>query len=100
MGRVYSIPPIFGADIGLLMRGFTEFGHSWITPASGARSNLRLTEQDRSMWSAGAGTEISIRKQISLRCDVGYVLRDIKDPFNNLAEKGDIRAHVIGSLTW
>ena len=100
VGRVYSIPPLFGADIGLLMRGFTDFGHSWITPASGARSNLRLTEQDRSMWSAGVGTEISIRKQISLRCDVGYVLRDIKDPFNNLAENGDIRAHVIGSITW
>jgi hemolysin activation/secretion protein len=100
VGRVYSIPPIFGADIGLLLRGFTDFGHSWVTPAPGARGNLRLTEQNRSMWSAGAGTEISIRNQISLRCDVGYVLRDLKDPFNTLAERGDIRAHFIGSLTW
>lgn len=100
VGRVYSLPSVAGAGIGLLLRAFTDFGHSWVTPASGARGNLRLTEQNRSLWSAGAGTEISIQKQISLRCDVGYVLREIKDAFNNLAEKGDIRAHFMGSVTW
>jgi hypothetical protein len=98
-GRVFALPRIAGATAGLLVRAFTDYGRAWLTPPSGGTS-VRPSEQDRSLWSAGVGTEITLRNRITLRCDVGYVLRELKDPFTVLAERGDIRAHFLGGFTW
>jgi hemolysin activation/secretion protein len=99
-GRIFQMPRIWGSEVGVLFRAFTDYGRAWVTPPAGTGGGTRGTEQDRSLWSVGAGTELSFRKQISLRCDVGYVLREIRDSFTVLAEKGDVRAHFIGSITW
>jgi hemolysin activation/secretion protein len=99
-GRLLPRGPVVPADLDLFLRAFMDYGYRWVTPVPGAAGSARLAERDMALWSAGVGTELGLWKKVSLRCDVGYVLRDIEDAFNTLAEKGDVRGHFMGSVSW
>jgi hypothetical protein len=88
------------APAGLVFRGFADYGHRWINRASGLRASPALAERNLAMGSVGAGTEFRLGKWIRLRGDAGYVLREIGDATITLAEKGDVRVHILGSVLW
>lgn len=92
-------------DWDFIVRLFTDYGLRYVNPApvpagSTAPTRRPLIERDLTLFSAGGGVELTVKQNVSLRCDVGMALADLKDSDTTLAEAGDVRAHVVASFYW
>ncbi len=75
-------------DWDLILRVFTDA--AYVT-----QSDRRDNESDDLLWSAGAGLELQVLRNLTLRLDAGYVLRTVGD-----SERGDTRGHLVATLLY
>jgi len=94
------------AEWDLILRAFSDYGYRWVSSKYAGSSsvvsnnNATMSERDMGLFSAGLGAEVLFLQNLSLRCDVGMALKDLKDQTRTIAESGDIRAHVAATLYW
>jgi hemolysin activation/secretion protein len=88
LGRDFRWAPqqAFGqADWDLIFKGFIDAGRTTI-------SNPRPGENDHTLVGAGVGTELNVKRNVSLRLDLGFALEDVKDEPQTV-KAGDARLH-------
>jgi len=84
-------------DLGLTWRLFLDAGRTRVSAKT-------PSDRDATMLACGTGLETRIRHgklDLSIRCDWGYVLRDIEDAYGEVeddAGKGDDRFHLMATL--
>ncbi len=83
--RVYGRP-----DWDLLLRTFTDVGHATYSDSQGG-------EADQTLWGAGLGVELVIRRNLSLRLDWAFALDDIPEKG---VDSGDSELHLLGTLRY
>jgi hemolysin activation/secretion protein len=75
-------------DWDLILKGFIDAGR--------AENSDRLSfERDETLLGAGVGVEVQFMRNVNLRVDWGFALKDARD-----AEAGDNRLHFVGTLLW
>jgi hemolysin activation/secretion protein len=84
--EVYGRP-----DWNLMFRGFVDY-------ASVQNEKRISTETNFDMLSAGVGVELLLKRNFSVRCDWGYILKE----FNGTAteDEGDNRFHLVGTILY
>jgi hemolysin activation/secretion protein len=75
-------------DWDLILRVFTDAAYV-------KHSDRRDNESDEFLWSAGAGVELQVLSNLTVRLDAGYVLRTVGD-----SERGDTRGHLVATLLY
>lgn len=83
-------------DWDLVFRGFFDYAqtdHSDVDDVS-------VFEEDQSLMAAGAGVELQIKRNLSLRLDWGYVLEDVEQFGTVRASEGDNRFHFVGTILY
>lgn len=75
-------------DWDLILRVFTDA--AYVT-----QSDRRDNESDDLLWSAGAGLELQLLRNLTVRLDAGYVLRTVGE-----SERGDTRGHLVATLLY
>jgi hypothetical protein len=83
--HVYGRP-----DWDLIFRGFVDVGRT-------VQSDRVPGESDDTLLGAGIGAELQIRRNLNLRVDWGFALRDL-DARN--VESGDSRVHFVGTVLY
>lgn len=81
--QVYARP-----DWDLIFRGFVDVGHT-------INSSRLPFESDETLVGAGIGVELLIRRNINVRLDWGFALKDARD---GAASAGDSRLHFVATL--
>ena len=111
-GRPFSWrPPQPGqrADWDLVLRGFFDYGYRSVTPGpkpvSQIPSPTPLADRNLDFEGAGAGFEVVLWRNFSLRCDIGTALTELRDnsqPAGSqvVVRSGSVRAHIVSSLSW
>lgn len=76
------------ADWDWVLKAFFDVGRTM-------NSEKLIGETDQTLMGAGFGTEISVKRNFTLRMDVGFALKDVEEPGSPtpIAESGDIRGH-------
>jgi hemolysin activation/secretion protein len=77
-------------DWDLILRIFTDAAQV----TSNGSSELR-SEADELLWSAGAGIELQVLRNLTVRFDAGYVLNSVREN-----ERGDIQGNVVATLLY
>lgn len=104
-------PPVAGqrADWDLILRGFVDYAYRStaprLAPASPTPGPVALADRDVSLAGAGAGVELTLWRNVSLRCDVGVALKELRDRSQAaghqvVTKSGDARVHLVSSLSW
>ena len=83
--RVYGRP-----DWDLVLRVFSDFGRAFYSDAVGG-------EEDQTLWGAGVGVELVIRRNLSLRVDWAFALDEIPE---DGVDSGDSEMHLIATLRY
>jgi hemolysin activation/secretion protein len=73
------------ADWDLIFKGFVDAARTTI-------SNPRPGENDHTLVGAGVGTELAVKRNLSVRLDLGFALQDVKDEPETV-KAGDARLH-------
>ncbi len=73
------------ADWDLILKAFVDAGRT-------TNSNPITGENDHTLIGAGVGTELTIKRNLSLRMDLGFALQDVKDEAQTV-NAGDARLH-------
>jgi hemolysin activation/secretion protein len=75
-------------DWDLILKGFVDGGR--------AMNSDRLSfEENETLLGAGVGVEVQFMRNVNLRLDWGFALKDARD-----VEAGDNRLHFVGTLLW
>ena len=77
-------------DWDLILRVFTDAAHVTQSDPNGLRS-----EEPETLWSAGAGLELQILRNLTVRVDAGYVLSTVRD-----ARSGDTEVNFVATLLY
>gem|GEM_PF-233807 len=86
---------VFGRpDWDLILKGFVDYGFTMNSKREVA------FEDDHELLSAGVGVELLLKRNFSIRVDWGYVLKAIEAQGNALANEGDNRFHVVGTILY
>jgi hemolysin activation/secretion protein len=90
MGEFRARPPhVWGRpDWDLIFRVFTDA--AYVT-----QNDIKSTESDWTLWSAGAGAELQLLRNLTVRFDAGYVLHAAGQ-----STRGDTRGHVVATLLY
>ncbi|HEY5656167.1 MAG TPA: ShlB/FhaC/HecB family hemolysin secretion/activation protein [Myxococcota bacterium] len=75
-------------DWDLILRAFTDAAYL-------TQSDRRDNESNELLWSAGAGVELQVLRNLTVRFDWGYVLKTVGD-----SERGDTRGHLVATLLY
>ena len=64
-----------------------------------------LLDRSLSMAGAGGGIEFVVRRNLSIRCDVGMALNELRDPSRPIGQQvvvpsGNVQAHVVATFVW
>lgn len=96
-GRPFRSRPQFAfgpTDWDWTLRAFLDLGRT-------INSDRQSFETDHTLVGAGIGTEISYKRNISLRMDWGFALHGLEDASGNtLVDSGDNRLHVVLTLVY
>jgi hemolysin activation/secretion protein len=94
--------PLRRPDWDLILRGFVDYGHRWVEPAPNSRRDdpPPLIERNLALLGVGGGVEVTVKHYVSLRCDIGFALNELKDEDNTWARAGEARAHLTASFHW
>ncbi|MDH5306248.1 MAG: hypothetical protein OEW02_03620 [Myxococcales bacterium] len=77
-------------DWDLILRVFTEA--ALVTDSGGADLT---SESDETLWSAGAGIELQLLRNLTARLDLGYALNAVAD-----TQRGDTEAHLVATILY
>jgi len=83
--------PYGTADWNLLFRGFIDAGHV-------SNSNKLPFEFDETLVGAGIGAELQVYRNLNLRLDWGFALKELDDPASADIEVGDNRLHFLATF--
>jgi len=95
-GRPFRVAPqqVYGApDWDLVLKGFLDFGRSYISQPLGF-------EQGEELASAGVGLELQVYRNLSFRTDWAFVLSAIGSPGGTEVDRGDSRVHLLFTLAF
>lgn len=85
----FSPQQVYGrADWDLIFRTFFDVGRS-------ENNDIQTTEVDEVLMGAGAGIELLIKRNINLRVDWGFALRDTDD-----TTEGSSQVHIMGTILY
>jgi hypothetical protein len=96
-------------DWDLIFRAFYDYSYRKVAPlaGSGAASGAGVSLIDRSlpMAGAGGGMELVVRQNLSLRCDVGMALNELRDVTRPLGQQvvvpsGNVQTYLIATFVW
>ena len=105
-------PSKLGPDWDLIFRAFFDYGYRSVTPAksataqsSGQSGTTALIDRNLSMAGAGGGLELLVRQNLSIRCDVGMALYELRDHSRAVGQQivvpsGNVQAYWTASLAW
>lgn len=99
LGRDFALRPTANRrrpDWDLILRGFVDFGYRW----NNNRVGGGFENEDFSLVSAGAGAEFRVLENLSVRCDLGTVLKAVDSAQGRVADPGDTRVHIHATLLW
>jgi hemolysin activation/secretion protein len=91
LGQPFRFAPqqVYGRpDWDLIFRGFVDVGRT-------INSKRLAFESDETLVGAGIGVELLLRRNINVRLDWGFALRDARD---GAAKSGDSRLHFVATL--
>ncbi|MEM1185697.1 MAG: hypothetical protein AAGI53_11950 [Planctomycetota bacterium] len=95
-GRPFRAAPqqVYGSpDWNLMLKGFFDFGQSFISQPLGF-------EQEETLASVGVGLELQLYRNLSFRTDWGFVLSEVGDETSGVTERGDERVHLLFTLAF
>jgi hypothetical protein len=90
--RMQPWEPYGRTDWDLILRAFVDAGRS-------VNNERQSFEEDRSLIGAGVGVELQFRYNLSVRCDLGFALKDADKPGDDV-DVGDARLHVVATLAY
>ncbi|MFN0134008.1 MAG: hypothetical protein ACKVW3_15950 [Phycisphaerales bacterium] len=84
--------PYGRADWDLILRGFVDAGQTF--------NSERLSfEEDQTLVGVGVGVELVVRRNVDIRLDIGFPLREVTTP-NETNEVGDMVFHFSATLSY
>lgn len=89
-GRTFRHAPqyVYGRpDWDLILKGFVDVGRTW-------QSDREPFESNETLVGAGIGAELHLRRNLNLRVDWGFALRELGDE----ADRGANRVHIVATL--
>lgn len=96
-------------DWDLIGRAFFDYAYRQVTPQpldeNQTEEDLGLVDKTLSLAGAGGGLEIQIKQNLSIRCDVGLTLTQLRDDTREDDEKvvvpaGQVRYYISSSFSW
>lgn len=90
-------------DWDLVLRTFLDYGQRWVQKdpeGVSTRGGIPLAERNLTLVGTGVGVEVAVKQNVSIRCDVGLALTDLKTSEVTWAKAGDVRAHVVANFFW
>ena len=96
-------------DWDLIFRAFYDYSYRKVAPlaVSGSASNGGVSLIDRSLAMAGAGggMELTVRQNLSIRCDVGMALNELRDVTRPVGQQvvvppGNVQTYLIATFVW
>jgi hemolysin activation/secretion protein len=94
-------------DWDLIFRVFYDHGYRKVAPAFGGSGSGTgpLIDRTLQMSGAGVGAELIVRHNMSLRCDIGTALKELRDPVRPTAqqvvvESGNVQAYLVATFVW
>ena len=97
-------------DWDLVVRAFYDYAYRQVTPPKkgnvlSSTGELSLIDRTVSIAGAGAGVELIVKQNFSLRCDVGRALTELRDDTRPAGQEivvpaGQIRYYISSSFTW
>jgi hemolysin activation/secretion protein len=96
-GQTFKWEPqyVFGRpDWDLILKGFVDYGFTM----NSKRENS--FEDDHELLSTGVGVELMLKRNFSIRVDWGYVLKDVEAQGTVIANQGDSRFHIVGTILY
>jgi hemolysin activation/secretion protein len=93
------------ADWDLVLRSFYDYAYRSVASFAGSTSSAALADRSFGFSGLGVGAELLLWRNLSVRCDVGMALTEIKDyPLSGgqqiIVRSGSGRAHIVSSLSW
>jgi hypothetical protein len=100
--------PRLEADWDLIGRVFYDHAYRQVTPQLATGENIddaSLTERSVSIAGAGGGLELQVKQNLSIRCDVGLTLTELRDDTLEPADQvvvpaGAVRYYFSSSFSW
>jgi len=92
-GRTFRYAPqyVYGTpDWDLIFKGFVDAGWTW-------NSDRRSFESDDTLAGAGIGVEFLYRRNVNIRLDWGFALKDLESAD---VEAGDSRVHFVATILY
>src|ERR1700694_2689680 len=97
-------------DWDLLCRAFFDYAHRQVPPAplfTGQITSgpLALVDRTLNLKGAGAGVELVVRQNFSLRCDVATALTELRDDTRPAGQEivvpaGQVKYYLVSSFSW
>lgn len=96
-------------DWDLVARAFFDYAYRQVTPLppdpGQTVDDLGLVERSLSIAGAGGGLELQVKQNLSIRCDVGVSLTELRDETREAAQQlvvpaGDVRYYLSTSFSW
>ncbi|MDB6115438.1 MAG: hypothetical protein JWQ83_199 [Lacunisphaera sp.] len=96
-------------DWDLVLRAFYDFAYRQVTPAplngQPAPTTIALVDKNLTISGVGAGMELVVKQNLSLRCDVGMALDELRDDTLTSDNKvvvpaGQIHVYLSSTFSW
>ncbi len=95
-------------DWDLIGRAFFDYAYRQVTPqklAAGQTEELGLIDKNVSIAGAGGGVELQVKQYLSIRCDVGLTLTELRDDTREPGQQlivpaGEVRYYISSSFSW
>jgi hemolysin activation/secretion protein len=94
-------------DWDLIGRAFFDYAYRQVTPQKTGQTeeDLGLVDKTVSIAGAGGGLELQIKQNLSIRCDVGLSLTELRDDTREENEQivvpaGEVRYYISSSFSW
>jgi hemolysin activation/secretion protein len=96
-------------DWDLVGRAFFDYAYRQVTPQplqqGQTAADLGLVDRSLSIAGAGGGLELQVKQALSIRCDVGVSLTQLRDPTRDPGQQvvvpaGDMHYYISSSFSW
>ena len=95
-------------DWDFIGRAFFDYAYRQVTPqklAAGQTEELGLIDKSVSIAGAGGGLELQVKQYLSIRCDVGLTLTELRDDTREVGQQlvvpaGEVRYYISSSFSW
>ena len=96
-------------DWDLVFRTFYDYAYRKVAPLAGSGSasgnGVSLIDRSLTMAGAGGGMELVVRQNLSIRCDVGMALNELRDVTRPVGQQvvvpsGNVQTYLIATFVW